>query len=357
MSNVRLMGKGRGSQAAGRAILWIRLALALALSTARPASALGQQETFERAVAGAAETVAGRLSGMTVAVFDFPDLEGRVSNLSRLVSEEFTTGLVQHVASGGAVVERRQVDQVLAELELQKTDLTAEEVSRAGRQLGADAIVTGTTVVLGQQIVINVRAVDVARGRVLAAARVTVRGTRELLSMGNQGHDGPTFAPQRPNTGQGASTTTTSSSPAPTTPDAPQPRTDSPLIQRVGRVTLTLQSCGQTGDGIRCDFLVTAARNERFSIVWMGLPPDGPITRNRVIDSGGNQHRATEIGIGGNLRNFGNASTELVASIPIRASVQFTGVEEEHLLPLVEVQVWVDESYHTVQFRDVQVRS
>lgn len=335
----------------------VTLALAILTCIAHPHRSQAQQETFERDIAGAAESMARQLSGMTVAVFDFPDLEGRVSNLSRLVSEEFTTGLVQHLEPNGTIVERHQVLQVITELELQETDLTAQQMSRAGRQLGADAIILGTTAVLGQQIVVNLRAVDVERGRVIVAARVRVRGTRELLAMASEGHGGPSLTP-RPATNPSSGNTTSSSSNSPGggAHTSSTSASASGFTQQAGAVDLRLESCRQTGDGIRCDFVATASRDGHFGIVWMGFLDNGPIfSRNRIVDSQGNEHNATEIGTGGNLKNFGDANVELVAGVPVRASVQFSGVEEAVSLPLLEVQVWTNERAYALRYRNIQL--
>jgi len=318
------------------ALLWLAAVLL------HPCRAAAQrEETFDEGIVHIAESFAPALNGKTVAVFEFPDLEGRVSNLSRLISEQLTTELVQRMASQGTVVERRQVRQVMAELNLQKTDLTAAEVAQVGRQLGADAIVLGSTTVLGNQIMVNARAVTVTGGRVVAASRMNVSGTPEMLALASSGLDAPTLAP-RPSTAASTSARTPAQ-PAP--PPPPQP-----VEQRanVGAVTLVLKGCKSRGGALECELTVTGTEDERISISHMDVFNDRP---SRIIDPAGVLHTVDNISIGGR-----GEGADLVAGVPVSAAIRWEQVPDMRAIPLIELMVWYRENWSTVRFRDVPVR-
>jgi len=139
--------------------------------------------TFELEITRLGQTFATSTVGRTIAVLEFPDLQNRTTDLSRLVSEELTTVLVRSLGSRGRVVERRHVLQVLAEENLAKAELTREQVSYVGRRLGASAIVLGSTAIVGQRLVVNARMVDVAGFDVLAADRLSVQALPELVGL------------------------------------------------------------------------------------------------------------------------------------------------------------------------------
>lgn len=250
-----------------------------------------------------------------------------------MISEQLTTELVQQLIGKARVLERRQVLQVLAELDLQKTDLTAAEVSRVGRQLGADAIVLGSATTIGDQIVVNVRVVAVTGGEVLSANRMNVQASQNLLVLGISGENGPSMVPN----------------PAPEAipprPSNVAPRTSSAFRGTIGSVTIELQTCAQSGGTIRCELLLTNNGD------------DGNFTlhgySSRLFDSGGNGYRGNTAQVAN--RDGENAQATLVAGIPTRASLTFRGVAETTQLPLLEISGYMNGA-ETLRFRNVPVR-
>jgi TolB-like protein len=290
----------------------LRLALIGGITLTTPVAAQ-QQESFDVGIAGVAEALAQRLGGQTVAIFEFPDLEGRVTNLSRLVSEQLTTELVQRLVGRGRVLERRQVLQVLTELNLQKTDLTAAEVSRVGRQLGADAIVLGSATTIGDQVVVNARAVRVTGGEVVTANRMNITGSQNLVALATSGIGAPSLIPSTSRT----SSTTPSTAPRPT-PPRPQFR-----VQE-STVTVDLTQCSQDGSRMTCTFVLTnSGPEERFDIRWGWT---------RMYDQAGNVYGVEQ-------SRIANAEREavLVQSVPTRATIVFGKVEATTSIPLLEI--------------------
>jgi TolB-like protein len=292
-----------------------------------------QQESFDGGIARIAESLAQPLVGRTVAVFEFPDLESRVNNLSRLVSEQLTTELVQRLMGRGRVLERRQVIQVLTELNLLRTDLTSAEVARVGRQLGADAIVLGSATTIGDQIVVNVRAVAVTGGEVLAANRMSVQGSQHLLALASAGLGAPSLTPSpqpsgsRPPSGQ----------PAP-------PRPAQRFRGNIGAVSVELVQCTQNGSNVRCDLILTnTGPDDEFSLA---VDSD-----TRMFDTAGNEYHARSGQVTNRQQEY-TVQVTLISGLPTRASVTFRDVAETSSIPLLEINGYSN-GWRTAQFRNV----
>lgn len=298
-----------------------------------PSRLLSQQaETFDSGIAQVADDLAQPLVGHTVAIFEFPDLQSRITDLSRLVSEQLTTELVKRLNGRGRVLERRQVLQVLTELNLQKTDLTAAEVSQVGRQLGADAIIIGSVTTVGTEIMVNARAVSVARGEVLTASRMNAQGTQDLLALATTGSSAPSLVrPQRTNSLTGRAET---SNPAPAR-----------FRGQIGLVTVEVTQCSQNLSTVTCQLMLTNGGTEQeFGIRFHDT---------RLFDGSGNMYEVSRIGVA----NSGDNIAVLVYLVPTRAVIIFTGVQEGAKIALLEIcgaSADADE-WSTLRFRDIPV--
>lgn len=123
-----------------------------------------------------------------VAVIPFPDLNGYQSALGEFLAEELITQLFVQNPGHFAVVERRQLNKVLAEQQLSTTSVfEADNISKLGKILGVDAIVTGSIADLGTEVKINARAIAISTASVFAAAsaKAPKKGIAENLMMQN----------------------------------------------------------------------------------------------------------------------------------------------------------------------------
>ncbi len=108
-----------------------------------------------------------------IAVIEFADLEGKVTQLGKFIAEElitriFTTGKFE-------VVERNLLQKVLEEQKLGTTGYIDQETAISiGQILGVDAIITGSLTDLGENIKINARLISTETGSVFAVASVNV---------------------------------------------------------------------------------------------------------------------------------------------------------------------------------------
>ena len=108
-----------------------------------------------------------------IAVIEFADLEGNVTQLGRFIAEElitriFTTGKFD-------VVERNLLQKVLEEQQLGMTGYIDQETAISiGQILGVDAIITGSITDLGNNVKINARLISTETGSVFAVASIQV---------------------------------------------------------------------------------------------------------------------------------------------------------------------------------------
>ncbi len=113
---------------------------------------------------------------MKIAVIDFVNLDGNVSELGIIIPEELTIKLFN--LKKFKVVERRLLKIVLDEQSLMVSDLVSQEnIKKVGNLLGVDAIVTGTIADTGDDLKVNARVISVESGEMLASGSATIRNT------------------------------------------------------------------------------------------------------------------------------------------------------------------------------------
>lgn len=244
-----------------------------------------------------AGTLAGSLDNHTVAVLDFADLRGQTTQLGAYVSEQLTTELVR--SGRGRVLERKQVLQVLEELNLRKADLSSAEVELAGQQLGADVIVVGSAAAVGRNVEANVRAVRVNGAALLAADRFAAAAPDEILRLASQSVSAAGAG------GGGGGSGGTAGAP------------DGPVTQAtVGPVEAVLNECRAAGSVVTCSFTFTSATVDAGIEVgsW----------QSEARDEGGNAYRLSEFTFGS--ENGSDWRTVLVAREVTPGRLMLTGV-------------------------------
>jgi len=119
-----------------------------------------------------------------VAVVEFPDLRGNVSEFGRYISEELITRLFN--TRKFEVIERRLLNKVLDEQKLTVSDLIdPSSIKELGKILGVDAIVTGTITDLGSTLKVNARIISTETGSVIAVAAIEIVQKPSLTKIPN----------------------------------------------------------------------------------------------------------------------------------------------------------------------------
>ncbi len=139
-------------------------------------SGFAASKTFDHGIDYLADRITsdmGQRNIQYIAVVDFTDLNGRISELGIFVSEELLTRL--HDNQMLKIVERRLLDKVLEEHQLGLAGLLDEgSVKKLGKILGVDAVCAGTITDLRATFKINARMIAVETGQIFAVASAEV---------------------------------------------------------------------------------------------------------------------------------------------------------------------------------------
>jgi curli biogenesis system outer membrane secretion channel CsgG len=105
-----------------------------------------------------------------LAVIEFKEVDSvsQTSNLGTMVSEIFTTEVVNSDAF--KIVEREQLKKVLQEHTIVQIGIVdTTQAQKLGKMLGADAIITGSVMKIGQKLRIDARVIEVKTGIIVSA--------------------------------------------------------------------------------------------------------------------------------------------------------------------------------------------
>ena len=120
----------------------------------------------------------------SIAVLDFESM-GAEDYLGKAVSEIMRTSLVNNPQY--IVVERAQIHKAITEQKFQKTGLIDDKSAvEIGKILGADLIIVGSVVKIGNTYTINSRLIDVKTGEVKLGKNVTGTDLNLLTRMSNE---------------------------------------------------------------------------------------------------------------------------------------------------------------------------
>ena len=109
-----------------------------------------------------------------IAVIEFSDLDGRITDFGKFLSEELITRLF--TSRKFDVIERQLLNKILAEHKLNVTGLIDESTAKElGKILGVDAICSGTITDLINSVKINARLISTETGTIFAVAAVPIQ--------------------------------------------------------------------------------------------------------------------------------------------------------------------------------------
>ncbi|MEM1182764.1 MAG: FlgO family outer membrane protein [Acidobacteriota bacterium] len=122
-----------------------------------------------------------------VAVVDFSDLQGDITELGRFLAEEFSSALANSDLQF-EIIDRTHLRTVLEEHKLSTRGLIdPSSVRELGELAGVEALVTGTITPLGDTVRIAAKILDVNTARVIGSVRGNIAKTQpiaELLKVG-----------------------------------------------------------------------------------------------------------------------------------------------------------------------------
>ena len=252
----------------------------------------------------------------TIAIANFVDLNGNVSDFGKFLAEELITRLYK--TKKLKIVERQRLNNVIAEQKLSLTEIIeASSAKRIGRILGVDAIVAGSITELGNNFRVNARIISTETGELLAAAGTTIAKDQEvcsLISCGAKANLGSRVESQ------------TSSKPDIQLQSTPMPRTEKLIEKPVAKTTegdfsFVIQSCKLSGQTVTCYIEITNLAEIDLAVWFRG--------GSQIIDDNGRPYDMTNVELGGRVTSTDGGYFTLISKIPVKGLIRFKEVKTD----------------------------
>jgi len=279
------------------------LALSLFMVIINGSSAMAYEREMKTLSSSLAETI-NKGAIRTVAVADFTDLQGDITELGRFLSEELS-GELATTGKNFEVVDRVHLKTILAEHKLSVSGLMdPNTVKKLGQISGVGGIVTGSVTPFGENVRLSCKVIATDTAKVIGAAKVDIPKTKaieELLGKGIEGSN-RTISAQK----GGANSS-----------DKTEKIYD---IQSTITKNLLLEAtiCTYSGDEITCPILMTS-KDKDIQIV---LRPMDIL----IIDENGNEMKSSNIQFGQNVGGYGNG--RLMTGLPTKAIFKFGDIKQ-----------------------------
>jgi TolB-like protein len=231
----------------------------------------------------------------TIAVVEFSDLQGDVTDFGRFLAEELITQL--HRTKRFKVVERHMLNKVINEQKLTLSGIVDDSSAKAvGRLLGVDAIVSGSIAELAKSMRVNARLISTETGEIFAVAATDIFKDESVLKLVRSSgtvHKGMS--------------------------DASHVRSDGPPITKTEAqgFTFELVGCRRSGDSVvTCEFVVTNNDSDDHVLTsW----------KAHMFDQFGNGYFSDRHTLA-NSTNDSYLDKTLITCVPTRSSYGFLNV-------------------------------
>jgi TolB-like protein len=252
----------------------------------------------------------------SVAVVDFTDLQGNVTELGRFLAEEFSVALAM-AAKDFQVIDRTNLKTVLQEHKLASTGIIDPQTARkVGEITGVQALVSGTTTPFGDSVRLSVKVLDAATARVIGGFTADIPRTKAIEELLAKGISSTT-----------STTASQTTAPVPVGSGTSAPRAAS---QKEDDFSFELKSCQWSGTTIVCKLLITNEGDDRYLTIGArsGYIGFTFVTSSRAFDQAGNEYQAARIRLG-NKEDERAAASLLVSGVPTNAILTFEKVSAD----------------------------
>ncbi len=266
----------------------------------------------------------------TIAVVEFTDLQGNITDLGRFIAEELITRLFQ--TKQFKVIERQLLNKVLSEQDLSLTGIidptSAKELEKI---LGVDAIASGTITDLAQSLRVNARLISTETGEIFAVASTEIFKDESVMRL-----IAAVAAPTRASSPKAAA----------------EPATSSPSESVVRKTTVKdfvfeLKEVKRSGTALSFQLLITNTGQDReITLYFRGT---------RIFDDAGNEYAPTKIQIGNKTVASNKVRNLLVSGIPVRAILNYEKVSDQAgKITLLEMKCYSGDNFRA-QLRDIPI--
>jgi len=276
----------------------------------------------------------------TIAVVDFTDLQGNITELGRFLAEELSSELVS-AGKAFEVVDRMHLRTILSEHKLSLTGLMdPKTVKKLGQISGVDAILIGTVTPFGESIRLSVKVLATDTAKIIGSSRGNIPKTdaiEELL-------------------GKGIETTAKVTGRRLPARERGKAKRGGPVRKVDERnFTFELLECKMSGKNVICHLLITNNGEDGELQISGKHHRSGP--PSRMFDELGNIYGAEVIQLGNKKGN--NPGLLTVSGIPVKAVIHFENVSPgTRKITLLELRCWTRKGRKTFrpQFRDVPLQ-
>lgn len=207
-----------------------------------------------------------------IAVVDFTDLQGNVTELGRFLAEEFSVAFAS-ASKGFEVVDRTHLKSILTEHKLSSTGIIDPQTARKlGQVAGVDALITGTITPFGDSIRLSVKILDTDTAKVIGASSGDIAKTKAIEELLARGIESSQLVTSQP-----TATTYT-------------PPVGSKQSKRVGNITVAVKGIRVARDQVMVDLDFYNYSDKEFI---MGI---NETARPNLIDEKGNAYQYEQRG-------------------------------------------------------------
>jgi TolB-like protein len=238
-----------------------------------------------------------------VAVADFTDLQGNVTELGSYLAEELSDNLSEN-AKGIEVVDRLTLKAIIQNNKLASAGIIdPATVTKLGQIAGINSLITGTVRPFEDSVHLSVKILDTATANTIGAASADIPKTKAIVELLGQN---ATSATNRPN---------------------PQPQVPSPILVQpsteIKGIRVVVDNCRGEGERLTCTLKVTSQEQDQKLYLRVGLGDNDLYTN--AFDDAGVEYGVDTIQLGGksSADSYGAVQTLLVAGVPARLVVKF----------------------------------
>jgi TolB-like protein len=239
-----------------------------------------------------------------IAVVDFTDLQGNVTELGRFLAEEFSVALLG-AGQGFELVDRTHLQSLLKEHKLSTTGLIDPATARQlGQIAGVDALVTGTITPFGESVRLSVKILDASTAKLIGATAGEIPKTKAIEELLGRGI-----------------TTEEKTSTEPIEPKTPKPPVKAQQTVETQGFTFALQECKRSGKNVICSVLITSKDEDQKLRLYC---------KASISDDLGNLYNTQGPQLGGkSCKGSWRIEDTFFANIPKVVILPFEGVSSE----------------------------
>jgi TolB-like protein len=301
-------------------------------------SAWGYEKEIEQLSAQMAEKIAGK-GKKTVAVVDFTDLQGNVTELGRFLAEELS-GSLSKGERGFEVVNRSNLKQLIQEYKLFSTGVIDQKAAmKLGEFSGIEALITGTITPFTENIRVSTSVLDIKTAKAIDNERENIPRTKDINEL----------------LGKEISSESAASESAGETKQVSDKK--SVMSQVVKDILFEVQECRLSGNALTCRTTATNKKDDRDIRIYVQLRGVEP-RQSRMFDSLSNEQYVSSIELANKKSSDEYIDHMLVSGVKTRLNFNFENIDDNiNGLALLEIagQELASRDVFKVQFRDIPI--